>query len=113
MRFGHCLPARPISGRAEPNQERIFSPTAFGTIAVEEPSMQTRNGDLATTILGIRDDTDFERHVDYIHFNPVKHGYVARVCDWPFSTFHRYVKNGLLPAGWGGDLGEIQGRFGE
>jgi putative transposase len=61
----------------------------------------------------IRDDRDFERHVDYIHFNPVKHGYVTRVCDWPYSSFHRYVNNGLLPADWGGDLGEIEGRFGE
>jgi putative transposase len=61
----------------------------------------------------IRNDADFERHVDYIHFNPVKHGYVTRVCDWPYSSFHRYVKNGLLPADWGGDQREIQGRFGE
>jgi putative transposase len=61
----------------------------------------------------IRDDADFERHVDYIHFNPVKHGYVTRVCDWPYSSFHRYVKDGLLPADWGGDLGDIQGQFGE
>jgi putative transposase len=43
----------------------------------------------------------------------VKHGYVSRVCDWPYSSFHRYVKDGLLPSDWGGDLGEIQGRFGE
>jgi len=50
----------------------------------------------------IRDDTDFERHVDYIHFNPVKHGYVTRVCDWPYSSFHRYVKNAVLSADWGG-----------
>jgi putative transposase len=42
----------------------------------------------------IRDDADFERHVDYIHFNPVKHGYVTRVCEWPYSSFHRFVKNG-------------------
>jgi putative transposase len=61
----------------------------------------------------IRDDADFERHVDYIHFNPVKHGYVTRACDWPYSSFHRYVKDGLLSPDWGGDLGEIQGRFGE
>jgi putative transposase len=61
----------------------------------------------------IRDDADFERHVDYIHFNPAKHGYVTRVCDWPYSSFHRYVKNALLPADWGGDLAEIDGRFGE
>src|ERR1700728_2195277 len=35
----------------------------------------------------IRDEKDFERHIDYIHFNPVKHGLVSRVCDWPFSSF--------------------------
>jgi putative transposase len=61
----------------------------------------------------IRDDADFERHVDYIHFNPVKHGYVTRVCDWPYSSFHRYVRNGLLPLDWGGNVAEIKGRFGE
>ena len=48
----------------------------------------------------IRDDADFERHVDYIHFSPVKHGYVTRVRDWPYSSFHRYVKNDSLPADW-------------
>jgi len=61
----------------------------------------------------MRDDADFERHVDYIHSNPVKHGYVTRVCDWPYSSFHRYVRNAVLPADWGGDLAEIEGRFGE
>jgi putative transposase len=61
----------------------------------------------------IRDEEDFERHVDYIHFNPVKHGYVARVADWPYSSFHRYVREGLLPMDWGGDLSELPGRFGE
>jgi putative transposase len=49
----------------------------------------------------------------YIHLNPVKHGYVTQVCDWPHSGFHRYVKNALLPADWGGHLSEIEGRFGE
>jgi len=48
----------------------------------------------------IRDDRDFERHVDYIHFNPVRHGHVANAADWPYSTFHRYVKNGVYPADW-------------
>jgi putative transposase len=61
----------------------------------------------------IRDDADLERHADYIHFNPVKHGYVSRVSDWPHSSFHRYVQRGLLPADWGGDMQEIQGTFGE
>jgi putative transposase len=61
----------------------------------------------------IRDDTDFERHVNYIHYNPVKHGLVTRVADWPFSSFHRYVAQGILPADWAGDASESSRRFGE
>ena len=61
----------------------------------------------------IRDDDDFARHVDYIHFNPVKHGLTSRVCDWPYSSFHRYVRQGLLPEDWGGDVRDIGGDFGE
>lgn len=54
----------------------------------------------------IRDDDDFSRHFDYIHFNPVKHGLVDRVCDWPYSSFHLYVRRGWLTADWGGDAAE-------
>ena len=54
-----------------------------------------------------------QRHVDYIHFNPVKHGHVTRVADWPHSSFHRFVEQGLLAPDWGGDLRNIQGSFGE
>jgi putative transposase len=61
----------------------------------------------------IRDDRDFERHVDYIHYNPVKHGLVGRVCDWPHSSFHRYVRIGLLPRDWGGDSRYAHANFGE
>jgi len=48
----------------------------------------------------IRDEQDFIKHVEYIHWNPVKHGYVARVRDWPYSSFHRYVRQGLYPLDW-------------
>jgi len=48
----------------------------------------------------IRDERDLANHVDYIHANPVKHGWAAAPKDWPHSTFHRYVKDGLLPADW-------------
>jgi putative transposase len=61
----------------------------------------------------IRDEADLERHIDYIHFNPVKHGHVNRVIDWPHSSFHRYVERGLLVADWGGDMRNISGTFGE
>jgi putative transposase len=60
----------------------------------------------------IRDETDFMRHVDYIHFNPVKHGHVACVVDWPWSSFHRYVRRGVLPPGWAGDASDAN-NFGE
>nr|WP_067291307.1 transposase [Marinobacterium profundum] len=49
----------------------------------------------------IRDEHDFHRHLDYIHYNPVKHGLVARPCDWPYSSFHRFVKRGYYTADWG------------
>jgi putative transposase len=61
----------------------------------------------------IRDDRDFERHVDYVHFNPVKHGPVARLRDWPYSSFHRYVRRGVLREDWSGDFSEDQASFGE
>ncbi|MDD3579522.1 MAG: transposase [Desulfobacca sp.] len=50
----------------------------------------------------IRDEVDFQRHVDYIHWNPVKHGLVHEVVDWPYSTFHRYLARGVYPPDWGG-----------
>lgn len=62
----------------------------------------------------IRDDADFARHVDYIHYNPVKHGLVEAVRDWPHSSFHRYVRQGLLAADWGGVAPvEPEGAMGE
>jgi putative transposase len=48
----------------------------------------------------IRDEQDFIKHVEYIHWNPVKHGYVVRVRDWPYSSFHRYVRQGMYPVDW-------------
>jgi REP-associated tyrosine transposase len=50
----------------------------------------------------IRDDRDYRAHMDYIHINPVKHGLVRRVADWPYSTFHRLVTEGVYPGNWGG-----------
>lgn len=56
----------------------------------------------------IRNEADFERHMDYIYFNPVKHGFVQRVGEWPYSTFHRYVRDGVYAEDWGGTA-EIRG----
>lgn len=51
----------------------------------------------------IRGEADFAAHMDYTHYNPVKHGYVGRVIDWPYSSFHRCVQRGIYDADWGGD----------
>ena len=48
----------------------------------------------------IRDEDDLRRHVDYVHINPVKHGYAPRACDWPYSSFGRWVAAGVYPVDW-------------
>lgn len=62
----------------------------------------------------IRNEIDFIQHMNYVHFNPVKHGLVQQVIDWQYSTFHRYVKQEIYPQNWGG-LNNIENHllFGE
>ena len=60
----------------------------------------------------IRDENDYMCHVDYVHWNPMKHGLVKNVKDWPYSSFHRYVKEGIYPEDWAGGL-EAQLEFNE
>lgn len=59
----------------------------------------------------IRDEVDYQRHVDYVHVNPLRHGWVNRVCDWPYSTFHREVAAGIYPVDWCGDSSMVLGRY--
>ena len=57
----------------------------------------------------IESEDDLEAHLDYIHYNPVKHGLVDRAFDWPYSSFGRYVKEGIYARDWaGGDEGRLQ-----
>ena len=93
--FCHALAADQIGVLAQPAGRR----TDF-----REPRGQGRARHLQRRYWEhtVRDETDFERHVDYIHINPVKHGLVARVRDWPFSSFHRMVKLGIYPEDWAG-----------
>jgi putative transposase len=60
----------------------------------------------------IRDEADYARHVEYCYINPLKHQLVARVRDWPYSSFHRDVCGELFPEDWGGDT-TTTGDFGE
>ncbi len=52
----------------------------------------------------IRDENDLERHINYIHYNPVKHGLVQEVDAWPWSTFHKYVQQGFYATEWENDI---------
>lgn len=57
----------------------------------------------------IRDEKDFQHHLDYCYWNPVKHGLVLSPSQWPYSTLHRDVRRGLYPADWGRQSVEKEG----
>lgn len=58
----------------------------------------------------IENEEDLENHLDYIHYNPIKHGLVEKAIDWQWSSFHRFVKEGIYDADWiGGNEGRLKG----
>lgn len=59
----------------------------------------------------IRDEVDLNRHMDYLHYNPVKHGLVKQVVEWPWSSFHRYMKMQFYEEGWGDRIEELVGKM--
>jgi putative transposase len=61
----------------------------------------------------IRNEVDLAHHIDYVHYNPVKYGLAERVRDWRFSSFHRYVRAGLLLEDWAGGPIAAGNRHGE
>lgn len=52
----------------------------------------------------IKNEADFQAHIDYVHINPVKHDLVTQVKDWPYSTFHQLVVQGIYPDNWAGGM---------
>jgi putative transposase len=61
----------------------------------------------------IRDEQDYIHHMNYIHFNPVKHGYVESPAKWAYSSIHRYIKLGVLSSDWGCNDVAYEREFGE
>jgi putative transposase len=57
----------------------------------------------------LRDDEDFIRHVEYIHYNPVKHGLAKSPADWPYSSFGKFVKEGIYAPDWGASEPDFTG----
>jgi putative transposase len=115
----HAVLTLPLNDADFPSRWRRIKGHFSSTLIGANADLKRRsNGDLALWQRRfwehtIRDDRDLARHIDYVHFNPVKHGLVRRVRDWPYSSFHRYVREGLLPEDWAGDLGENESGFGE
>jgi REP element-mobilizing transposase RayT len=114
-RFGRCRSTTQIFRRAGTSSRVAFSRGLDARPRSLSQATKREKGIWQRRYWGhaIRDDADLERHVDYVHFNPVKHGHVARVLDWPHSSFHRFVERGLLAPDWGGDLRDMTGSFGE
>ena len=104
--FGHCLNTiATIQHAGDSSNLRLlnYSPDKP---AVQNTNRQNKKQQAIWQHRGwehcLRDELDFQRHVDYIHYNPVKHGYVKRAADWQHSSIHRYIKLGMLNEQWGG-----------
>jgi len=61
----------------------------------------------------IRDEADYQAHVNYIHYNPVKHGYVEKASQWPHSSIHRYIRNGDVTEDWAHQDDNAENNWGE
>jgi putative transposase len=98
--------------------KRIKAHFTHSLVAASAPVARHHNGEYALWQRRfwehtIRNEINFERHVDYVHFNAVKHSLVSRTRDWPYSSFHAYVRHGVLPGDWGGVAEESTMEFGE
>lgn len=83
-----------------------FTKHCIDTLRVEPDDARKRKGEQAIWQHRfwehlLRDEEDYAQHVGYIHYNPVKHGYVQRPIDWPYSSFRIYVHKGIYPEDWG------------
>ena len=116
----HVVWTMPQSDRDFATRWRLIKSTFSRNFAASEPITASRAAKGERGIWQrrywehtIRDEDDLARHIDYVHINPVKHGLVTRVRDWPYSSFHQMVGLGIYPEDWAGDLAELSGSFGE
>jgi putative transposase len=108
----HCLWTLPEGDGDFPGRWRAIKTAFSKSLPADEPRspIMTSRGERGIWQRRywehtIRDDRDYAAHMDYTHFNPVKHGLAENVADWPFSSFRRCVARGLYPEGWlGGSI---------
>lgn len=104
----HCIWTLPADDNDYPSRWRMIKKTFSKSIPKTESRTQTqlKRGERGIWQRRywehtIRDEVDYAKHMDYLHFNPVKHGLVERVADWHFSSFHRLVQAGIYATDWG------------
>ena len=103
----HCLWTLPPGDTDYPNRWRAIKKAFSKSLSVGEARTKVMRNRRERGIWQrrywehtIRDDRDYATHMDYIHFNPVKHGLVQHPADWPHSSFHRSVAQGFYPPAW-------------
>jgi len=103
----HCLLRLPPDDIDYPMRWRLIKARFSQTLAREEiiSASRLRKGERGIWQRrywehAIRDEQDMYNHLDYIHYNPVKHGHVTAHVDWPYSSFHRYVPLGFYAPNW-------------
>ena len=116
----HAILTLPSEDRDFPLRWRLIKTMFSRSVEQSEPVSQSRKDKGERGIWQrrfwehtIKDEIDYTRHVDYIHFNPVKHGCVSLVSAWPHSSFHRFVRDGILPKDWTGSPKVDVVNFGE
>jgi len=85
---------------------------AIWTLPEGDADFPLRWSQIKGTFSRLVPERDLARHIDYIHINPVKHGHVRRAVDWPYSSIHRFIRDGRLSADWAcaphdGEFGEL------
>nr|WP_269668379.1 transposase [Aeromonas allosaccharophila] len=112
----HCILSLPEGDTDFPLRWRLIKSHFSRALPVNERRSQTRlrHGERGIWQRHywehlIRDEQDYRHHMDYVHINPLKHGHVTRVADWPYSTFHRYVASGVYPPDWCGSVDGVLG----
>ena len=104
----HCLWRLPPGDDDFPTRWRLIKSRFSRAVATEERRTQSRRRKGERGLWQrrywehlIRDDDDYRHHLDYIHFNPVKHGHVRCAGDWPHSSLARWIARGVYEPGWG------------
>ncbi len=110
----HCVWTLPEGDQDNSNRWRVIKQTFSKALPISERRSAVRISRGERGIWQRRfwehlivDDADYVAHVDYCHINPLKHGLVEKVAEWPFSTFHRYVASGIYPINWASSIVSI------